>query len=1463
MAAESRVQQLLDQICDSGSSPEEVCGDCPELLPEVRWRWRQMRAVEAELDALFPTSGPHPDAAIPAPWHAGGDLPRIPGYDVQASLGRGGMGIVYKARHLRLNRLVALKMLITGAYAGPQERARFQREAEAVASLRHANIVSVYDVGEHEGWPYFTMELVEGGSLAQALASTPLPARRAATILATLAEAMQVAHLGGIVHRDLKPANILLTADGGPKIADFGLARHFNEEAAFTLNGARIGTPSYMAPEQVIGRAGTIGPGTDIYALGALLYEMLTGRPPFRAETATETEQQVIFVEPVSPTRLNPKVPRDLETICLKCLCKDPQRRYALAAALADDLRRFNDGRPIQARPSSWAARAWRWVRRKPTEAALVATALVTVGLALGGGFWFERQRAEQKAEKARQEGRASQAVLGALEKAAALGHQGRWPEALAALDAAQGLLDGSAPPGLVDRLHRARADADMVSDLETIRLRMSDGRKSDPAATFEPEKWYEEAFRNYGIPVMTLDPAAAAARVRSSLISETLLAFMHDWLGWVFDENRARLRDVLDRADDDDWRYAFRKAFVENDADRLSSLAHSPAVSAQPPVVVSMLTGPMLGDKRKNEALAVMREAQQRHPGNFWINYQLGCFWWEDYPQEAVGYFRAAVAIRPTSDSAYIMLGKALRGAGDADGAIAAFREAVTLSSNYPVGRELAWALATSGGLEEARATWETFLQTDPPDADSWYGYAQLCLFLGKEEAYRRARKALLNRFGDTANDWVVAERTSLACLLLPDSGDELERAIRLADLAVAAGDRSSAPGNPYLRFVKGLALYRQGRPEQAVPLLKDAAERLPNRAGPRLALALAQFQSGSTIEARKTLAAAVRAYNWTAPPAAPRTDLATFWVSHVLRREAEAMMLPNLPAFLEGRYQPQENDERLALLGMCESRGLYGAAARLYADAFTADSGLADSMTAECIRRAREGHELPADRTEAFNAACRYRAARCAALVGCGRGKDGDKLGEAERARWRKQAREWLRADLTMWATSLDGESSFARNLAKRMLTNWQTESDLAGVRELHALANLSADERTDYLALWHEVRALLTRAGENPPTAALDPKYTNSEGNLPVLLMRLGRLNEARIAWKSVLEADPLEHDAWYGYAELCLFLGDEDEYHRARRALLEHFGTDTDPYIAERTSRACLLMPATGNELRQAVAVAERALARNSGDEFAHPYFVFARGLAAHRQGQFDQAISAMRGDAASVLGPSPKLVLAMALHRKGQTQAARKELASAVLSHDWTANQVRDQHGCIAHSLRREAEVIILPNLQAFLNGTYRPGDNDERLAMLGVCQFTNRRTASARIYFDAFATDRQLAENLAAGHRYNAARAAALAGRGLGADGAGLIETERMRWRRQARDWLRADLTLCVKMLDGQSGPNRALVRRILGQWQADPDLAGLREQGAIATLSADERKDCLALWQTVGDVLGRARESR
>src|SRR5262245_30294848 len=303
MPDEPRVQELLAELLDRQATPEEVCGACLELLPVVRERWRQICRARAKLDALLPI---WPHGSLPTMPPEELPLPQVPGYEVEAVLGHGGMGVVFRARHLRLGRLVALKMALAGSYAGPHERERIQREAEAVAALRHANVVQVYDVGDWAGRPYFTMELIEGGSLAQRLAGAPQPARQAAALLATLAEATHAAHQGGIVHRDLKPANILFTPDGTPKVTDFGLARRLEGGAGLTLSGVPMGTPSYMAPEQAEGKTKHVGPLADVYALGAILYECLTGRPPFRAGTAAATLQQVVADEPVAPRRLNP-----------------------------------------------------------------------------------------------------------------------------------------------------------------------------------------------------------------------------------------------------------------------------------------------------------------------------------------------------------------------------------------------------------------------------------------------------------------------------------------------------------------------------------------------------------------------------------------------------------------------------------------------------------------------------------------------------------------------------------------------------------------------------------------------------------------------------------------------------------------------------------------------------------------------------------------------------------------------------------------------------------------------------------------------------------------------------------------------------------------------------------------------------------------------------------------------------
>jgi serine/threonine protein kinase/WD40 repeat protein len=376
--------------------------------------------------------------AVPAPPLGDPTVPRVPGYEVLEELGRGGMGVVYKAREAKLNRVVALKMILAAEHAGEQGRTRFRTEARAVARLRHPGIIQIHEVGEYLGRPFVALEYVGGGSLDRYLGRHPLPARDAALLAEQLARAMQHAHDKGIVHRDLKPANILVdalspvpgssdseTLDVPPtltlKIADFGLAKQLDSGDGLTGSQALVGTPSYMAPEQARGQVRAIGPVTDVYALGATLYEMLTGRPPFRGATPSDTILQVLNDDPVPPRQIQPRLPRDLETICLKALAKDPARRYASAKDLADDLLRFREGKPIQARPTALPERLLKWVRRRPALAGLVGlVALTTLGLLLAGFGVVSRSHRQRlhaeeltrQAEEAREETEASAAQM-------------------------------------------------------------------------------------------------------------------------------------------------------------------------------------------------------------------------------------------------------------------------------------------------------------------------------------------------------------------------------------------------------------------------------------------------------------------------------------------------------------------------------------------------------------------------------------------------------------------------------------------------------------------------------------------------------------------------------------------------------------------------------------------------------------------------------------------------------------------------------------------------------------------------------------------------------------------------------------------------------------------------------------------------------------------------------------------
>jgi tRNA A-37 threonylcarbamoyl transferase component Bud32/tetratricopeptide (TPR) repeat protein len=435
-------------------------------------------------------------------------LPDVPGYEVLAEVGRGGMGIVYKARQTELRRLVALKMILSGPRAGSTARTRFRTEAEAVGRLNHPNIVQIYEVGDYAGQPFLSLEYVGGGSLEAKTRDAAPTGAEAAALVETLARAVDHAHRHGILHRDLKPANVLLTDEGAPKVADFGLAKLLDAAPGPTPTEALVGTPSYMSPEQAAGNPRAIGPAADVYSPGAILYELLTRRPPIQGNSLLDTLERVRTEEPVRPRRLRSGISRDLEVICLKCLEKEPGKRYATARDLADDLRCFLDGRPVLARPISPWRRLWRTARRRPQLVARVAGAIAVLCLAVPSVWYVNvagrlaRQRADDEYAKFVRH-RDEAFFHGLLTPDRGTFFTG--PEAAAGLEAAEksacaaltlaGIREDSKTPDLPSWSSGPR-QAEMVADCYALLLVLADVRGQRPVPKAAEAERYREALQ-------------------------------------------------------------------------------------------------------------------------------------------------------------------------------------------------------------------------------------------------------------------------------------------------------------------------------------------------------------------------------------------------------------------------------------------------------------------------------------------------------------------------------------------------------------------------------------------------------------------------------------------------------------------------------------------------------------------------------------------------------------------------------------------------------------------------------------------------------------------------------------------------------------------------------------------------------------------------------------------------------
>jgi serine/threonine-protein kinase len=1277
MAGNPHVLELLEEMLDSGKAPEEVCRDCPELLSEVQQQWQQFCVIDAEVGALLPEHGTPPgaDAITPVPHSAG--LPQVPGYGVEGVLGRGGMGVVYKARHLALKRTVALKML-AGGHSRQAARARFKAEAEAVARLQHPNIVQIHEIGEAGGLPFFALEFVEGGSLAKRLAGRPLPPRDAAQLVGALADAMHLAHSRNLVHRDLKPANVLLTGGADtpvgqcqPKVTDFGIARQLDADSGQTQVGEVLGTPSYMAPEQAEGRAHAAGPAADVYALGAILYECLTGRPPFKGATPLETLEQVRTREPVAPSALERQVPRDLETICLKCLRKQPERRYSSARELADDLGRFVRGEPVAARPVGVAEAVRKWVWRRRAAVGLLAAVVLLVAAGGVGAWLLYQQRATARAHQ----GQTDREVRRILEGARILLEDGWQAADLAKLmdaktegsraeDVARSGGGSAAARQEVEafqedasgRLGRARKNRTLLEALLDVSL----PQETNPSSPDEAgrrmvlplpslDEQYAAAFRVWGLDVDGTAEAEVVARLGAGPdpVVQELIAGLDSWM---LERRRQKRLEAQ-------WRRLYRVADQLDRSERRRRLR-------------ALLVG---GAPPRAESVAGLVGVRSPWPA-LWVLSPRGSAWRE--------LLEVREALNPRTEPVLtvVLLAHAFAAVGDTAGAERVLRQAVTARPDQVV------LLSALAGLLERQG---------PSRLEEAIGY------------YRAAR-------GQRRHLGIALSKALCLRADRPAEAEEL-----LQELV------HQQPDNPAFYFCLGIAAYRQRKYGAAQTAFRKAIDR-----GAEYAEAYNNL--GSALYEQKKLVEAAAAY-----------------------RQA----IDRNPDYAEAYY----------------CLGIILADQRKYGEAEAAY---------------RKATDLKPEYAEAYNNLG-------TALIGQ------RKYREAEAA-YRKAIE--LQPDLAKVHNNL-GHALFGQRK----------------YGEAEAAYRKAIELQPDLALAYYNLGLALSEQGKHAEAAAayrkaieLQPGFADAYHNLGVALYDQKKLAEAVAAYRKAIELKP---DDAQPYNNLGNALADQGKLAEAEAAYRKAIQLKPDFAVAHNN---------LGRTLFRQGKPAEAEDAYRKAIEI-QPDFGLAchnLGVALLQQARFDEAAASLKKAGAWLPAKHPARAAARRLLQHCQRQA------------------------------------ILDARLPAILRGTEKPANAAEQMEFARLCIAKKFYVAAARFSRDALAAEPKLAEVVPAGTRYDAACAAARAGCGQGKDADKLDDKRRALWRRQARAWLRQDLTWWGQALDKGNAQTKAQVREWMRHWQTDGDLAGVRAKGALARLPDEERKQWERLWSDVDALLRRVSQT-
>jgi eukaryotic-like serine/threonine-protein kinase len=1055
---------------------------------------------------------------------------------LHGEIARGGMGAVLKGRDVDLGRDVAVKVLLETHQDKTEMMQRFVEEAQISGQLQHPGIAPVYELGQFvDKRPYFTMKLVKGKTLATLLAARKSPAEeqsRYVGIFAQICQTLAYAHARGVIHRDLKPSNVMVGAFGEVQVMDWGLAKVLKEGGiadelrsrereraevsiirtqrsegsstpefgSQTQAGTVLGTPAYMAPEQARGDVDLVDERADVFGLGAILCEILTGKPPYVGKGAElQYKARTAKLEDAF-TRLD-ACGADAELIALTkhCLATELWERPRHAGEVAEQVTAYQQSVAERLRQAELAeteararaqeesktrveaeARLAAERRARRSTLGLAAAVLVALTLAGGGGLWYQQQVAERRQEETLREAELREAVKAALEKVADSRQRGRWDEARTVLEQVQQRLGASGPEDLRLQVEQAEKGLALVDRLEAARLRASvvvDSRLDHTLAVWEYRldhasavREYTAAFREAGIGEEMEVAEVMAERIRSSPVREQLVATVDDWAVRVGDKEstrRAWLLAVARAADPDPWRGRFRDAKVWQDRPALEDLAKQAKVSELSPQILYAL-GTLLS-KRGADAVPLLTAAQRRYPSDFWLNFTLGGVLLDAKRlDEAIGYYLAALALRPATSAVYNNLGVALRGKGRLDEAIAELKKAIELDTKLALTHHnLGQTLHVRGKFAEAGAAYREVIRLKPDWAKPHDDLAWLLAtcadhkFRNYPQAIESAKRAvqLAPREWNFWNTLGMAYRNAGE---LAEAVASFQESIRLK------------PDWPHAHINLGFALREKGRLDEAIANCKKTLERDPKNAYAhddlgwalhskgRLDEAIAEYQKALALDPKYGLAH--HNLGWALRNKGRLDEAIAEWklaleldptLPDTRRNLADfESIAAKLPVFLEGKYRPRDYAERVRLADLCYYKKYYRAGAQLYTDAFAAEP-----------KRAETQNRL--------NAAC------LAALAGCGRGEDAEQLDDKERTRWRKQALDWLRADLSAYGKLMDGGKPEDRELVQRQLHYLQDDADLAGIRDAKELAKLPAGEQQACEKLWADVAALLAKS------------------------------------------------------------------------------------------------------------------------------------------------------------------------------------------------------------------------------------------------------------------------------------------------------------------------------------------------------------------------------------------------